>query len=605
VIDLPAEATQYSISRQGQADAMRAVVQAVADVGAAGIGVFYWEPAWLPVGEPDSIEQNRVLWERDGSGWATSAAGEYEPDDAGQWHGGSAWDNQALFDFDGTASDVLNIFSYVRTGAVAPRQVDAVETLGVRVTAGDAIALPDEVTVRYTDGTSETQAVSWSGAEEFIEGVGEYVITGLTSAGLAASATVSVVAQNFVVNGGFESEDVSAWIVEGEGLALRAWDDPHSGTHSAHFYAASDFAFALSQTVTGLPEGIYVARAALQGDGEGPDGRVTLALSAAGVAADPVDFALAGWREWSTSTTAGVQIGPDGRAVVRITAQLPAGAWGTIDDIELVPSPEPGADTAQLRAQRDLAAAVDPADYADGTATGLTAAIARADIVLAAESPRSEAVDGALMQLNTALDALIALDAATAKPARGVLSHDNGHDTGLRDGDYVITMNTWWGENATKLRLFENGVQIASVPLAYGGSAAQTARIEITGNGDGSYEYTGELVNSQGATALEPLTVTVTDAAPGAPAVTSDNWDGEGDFSVTANLWWGTNATTYRVFENGELLTAGELVARTPSMQRVIVPIEGRAVGTYAYVIEFENAAGATKSAELRVTVSR
>ncbi len=68
VIDLPSEATQYPVSVQGQADAVRAVVQAVADVGEAGIGVYYWEPAWLPVGPPAQLEQNKVLWERDGSG---------------------------------------------------------------------------------------------------------------------------------------------------------------------------------------------------------------------------------------------------------------------------------------------------------------------------------------------------------------------------------------------------------------------------------------------------------------------------------------------------------------------------------------------------------
>lgn len=47
-----AQAPQYGISRQGQANAVRDVVQAVANVGDAGIGVFYWEPAWVPVAPP-------------------------------------------------------------------------------------------------------------------------------------------------------------------------------------------------------------------------------------------------------------------------------------------------------------------------------------------------------------------------------------------------------------------------------------------------------------------------------------------------------------------------------------------------------------------------
>ena len=603
VIDLASEATQYPVSMQGQANAMRAVVQAVADVGDAGLGVFYWEPAWLPVGTPDELESNKVLWERDGSGWASSFAGEYDPHDAGQWYGGSAWDNQALFAFDGTAADVLNIFSYVRTGSVAPREVEQVAPVALAVTEGDDVVLPEQVEVRYSDGTSEVQPVTWSDAVQYIEGVGEYTIAGATSAGLPASATISVAARNFLVNPGFEDADVSAWTTSGTGLSLRAWDDPHSGTHSAHFYSDAAYAFELSQTVTGLAEGAYVARAALQGDGEGDQGRVALALSSPEFAGEPVAFGLDGWRVWSTPTTAAVQIPEAGTATVRVAANLPAGAWGTFDDLELVRMPEPGADTTQLKTQRDAAASVDPADYVESSTTGLAAAIARADIVLGAASPSEEAVAGALRAVNEALDALMIRDDATAAPARGVLSHDNGHDTGLLDGDFTLTMNLWWGENATKLRVFENGELIATAPLTYGGTAAQTATVAVSGKPNGTYEYTGELVNSQGSTVVKPVTVTVKDAAPGVPVLTADNRDGNGDYTVTADLWWGTNATGYRLYEDGELLTAGELVAKTPEAQRVAVNVTDRAIGTRTYTVEFVNAAGVTASKPLTVRV--
>ncbi|WP_283818188.1 glycosyl hydrolase 53 family protein [Microbacterium sp. CIAB417] len=603
VIDLPAEATQYALSVQGQATAMRDVVQAVADVGDAALGVFYWEPAWLPVGPPSELEANRVLWERDGSGWASSHAGEYDPHDAGQWFGGSAWDNQALFAFDGTASDALNIFSYVRTGAVSPREVESVAPVALRLTEGADVVLPEEVEVRYTDGTSEWQTVTWSDAVQYIEGVGEYAIAGTTSGGLDASATVTIVARNLLADPGFEDADATAWSTSGTGLTLHSGDDPHSGTRSAHFFADAAYSFELTQTVTGLAEGAYVARAALQGDGEGEDGRVTLALSTSELAAEPVAFGLDGWRVWSTPTTPAVQVGEDGTATVRIAADLPAGAWGTLDDVELVRMPEPGADTTQLKTQRDAAASVDPDDYVESSTAGLAASIARADIVLSASSPSADAVAGALEALNRALDELVLRDDATAAPARAVLSHDNGHDTGLRDGDYTVTMNLWWGENATKLRLFENGALIATVPLTYDGRAAQTARIDVRGRSNGVYEYTGELVNSRGATAVRSVRVEVTDAAPGAPVLSADNGDGDGDYTVTANLWWGTNATAYRLYEDGELLTAGELVADTPAAQRVSVPLIGRAVGTHTYTVEFVNAAGVTEGKPLTVRV--
>lgn len=605
VVDLASEATQYPVSVQGQADAVRAVVQAVADVGEAGLGVYYWEPAWLPVGPPAQLEQNRTLWERDGSGWASSFAGEYEPEDAGHWFGGSAWDNQALFGFDGTASDALNIFSYVRTGAQAPRAVESVQAVALQVTEGDAVELPDEVTVLYNDGSSEQQPVTWSSAAGFIEGAGEYVISGATDAGLAASATVTVSARNYLRNPGFEDADTSMWSVTGSGLTLRAWDDPRSGTHSAHFYAGTGYSFDLSQTVSGLPAGSYVARASLQGDGEGADGRASLSLSSASVAGAAAAFGFDGWRVWSTPTTEALQVGADGTAVVRVSAALPAGAWGTIDDLELVRAPVPGADTSQLRERRDAAAALDLDAYVASSTVALPGAVARADIVLAAASPSASAVTGALDALAAAVDALLLQDAATAAPSRGVLSHDNGHDTGLLDGDFTLTMNLWWGQNATKLRVFENGVLIKTVPLAFGGTSAQSAQIAVTGKANGSYVYSGELVNSRGVTAVKPVTVTVKDAAPGTPVLSADNWDGDGSYTLTADMWWGTNATSYRLYEDGMLISDGDMVANSPAAQRVTVPVADRAVGKHTYRVEFVNAAGSTRSKTLTVAVKR
>ena len=110
----------YAFSVQGQADEVVAVTQAVRAVGDKGVGIFYWEPAWIPVqvynGSSSVLRQNKALWEKYGSGWASSYAGEYDPDDAGVWYGGSSWDNQALFDFYGNPLDSLNVYKYMQTG---------------------------------------------------------------------------------------------------------------------------------------------------------------------------------------------------------------------------------------------------------------------------------------------------------------------------------------------------------------------------------------------------------------------------------------------------------------------------------------------------------
>lgn len=196
-------------------------------------------------------------------------------------------------------------------------------------------------------------------------------------------------------------------------------------------------------------------------------------------------------------------------------------------------------------------------------------------------------------------------DSADAAPARGVLSHDNGWDTGLADGDYTVTMDLWWGENASAVRLYEDGVLIDTRDVAYDGVRAQKVRVPVTGKANGAYVYTAELINSRGVTWATPVTVTVSQAAPGLPVVSQDNWDGDGTYRVTADLWWGTNATSYRVLENGVVIAEGALSANTPAAQRAVTPVTDRAPGVYVYVVEFTNAAGTTASAPVTVTVTR
>ncbi|QEO14035.1 hypothetical protein FLP10_06055 [Agromyces intestinalis] len=829
VIDLPSEATQYPVSVQGQATAVRDVIQAVTDVGDAGLGVFYWEPAWLPVGPPSALEQNKLLWEAHGSGWASSYAGEYDPDDAGLWFGGSAWDNQAMFAADGTPLESLRVFEYARTGAVAPREVVSVEAVSITVSDGDPVVLPASVAVTYNDGSVEQEPVAWSDAADWIDGVGTYQVPGRTAAGRDVSATVAVQPVNHLANPGFEDADASMWQLSGTGATLRATDDPRTGERSTHFYSDSAFAFTLHQQVTGLAPGLYEASASLQGDGEGDTGTVSITLSTEpGGKAAAAPFALDGWRNWSTPTTGAVAVASGDAVTVAITATLPAGAWGTIDDVVLAPVAEAGADTAALRATAARADAIDRSVYTEASVAVLDEARAIAAVVLAASAPTAERVASATARLTDAIAALelageappptvapatltvpdgdpvrlpatvrvtaydgtatdeavawtgeapaisgpgeyeltgttasglaalaritvverdvvrnggfedpdtsmwqvtgtgasigasadaaagsravsfwaaepyafsvsqrltgllpgqyvlsavtqggdagevaqLALDASgstatasaplelagwqtfrtastapvavgadgvltvtarfslgagawgtldqvrvvrvagptdtsTRPPALGALSHDNGWDTGLLDGDYTVSMHLWWGENATAFRLFEGGSLIAIVPLAYGGVAAQSVSVPITDKPNGAYTYTGELVNASGTTALAPLNVTVTQATPGVPVLSHDDWDGDGAFTLTANLWWGTNATSYRFFENGVEIAAGRLVAATPNAQRATFAVPDRPSGLYSYRVEFENAAGVTQSAVLPLVVLR
>lgn len=195
-------------------------------------------------------------------------------------------------------------------------------------------------------------------------------------------------------------------------------------------------------------------------------------------------------------------------------------------------------------------------------------------------------------------------DGSRSAPGVGVLSSDDGWDTGLKDGTFRVTMNLWWGQNGSLFKLFRDGELVGSVPLTMAaGPGAQQAVVDVAGLPDGTYRFTGELVNARGTTATKPLTVRVTDAAPAAPVLSHDNGDGDGSYTLRADLWWGTNATSYRMLEDDIEIAAGDLTAASPAAQSVTVPVSGKEPGRYRYVVEFRNAAGVTASKPLVVTV--
>ena len=96
------EKLQFPMSKQGQADFMRALFTVIDQVpGKKCRGFFYWEPAWIPV---------------PGSGWANEEALEYIEE---KGPGGNEWANQALFDYDGQALPALEVIrDYLPADAV-------------------------------------------------------------------------------------------------------------------------------------------------------------------------------------------------------------------------------------------------------------------------------------------------------------------------------------------------------------------------------------------------------------------------------------------------------------------------------------------------------
>lgn len=99
------------------------------------------------------------------------------------------------------------------------------------------------------------------------------------------------------------------------------------------------------------------------------------------------------------------------------------------------------------------------------------------------------------------------------------------------------------------------------------------------------------------------MTVQVTNATPGKAVLSHDNWDGDGNYKVSMNLWWGTNATEYRLYENDKLIDTQELRSATPYAQSAVTTLSGKTSGTYTYRAELINAGGVTSTDTIKVKV--
>ncbi|MBR4769175.1 MAG: glycosyl hydrolase 53 family protein, partial [Lachnospiraceae bacterium] len=319
----------YAFSVQGQANMIRDVVDTISGIeGNAGIGVFYWEPAWIRV-PADTYEDSLKLWEKYGSGWASSYASEYDPDDAGKYYGGSACDNQALFGPDGKPLESLKVFSLLRSGNEVENRVDTAENALIEVKLNNEIVLPETVDCLMYDNTVKQLPVVWDVTEERLKEmsaspVGLYEISGV-SEGKNVTLTVKMVEENYVENYSFEKEDRSVWVIENiaggdqtdyQNKAL----DAFSGDYSLHFWNAEKVGFDVSQTITGLKEGSYTFSIEAQG-GDVKEGALLYIYALSDGREYRQTFDLTGWKDFKNPTISGITVGS---GTVKIGAHIEA-----------------------------------------------------------------------------------------------------------------------------------------------------------------------------------------------------------------------------------------------------------------------------------------
>lgn len=328
----------YSASVQGQANEVRDVCAAASEAGAEG--VFYWEGTWIPVGPADA--DNSDLWEKYGSGWASSYASGYDPKDAGQYYGGCSWDNQAMFDFTGHPLASLNVFKYLKYGATAPLAVDSIPEVTVACNIGTDPELPDTVSVIYNDRSEAQVPVIWNTddvAAIDTKNGGNFTVSGTLEDGTEVTAAVTVDRINYVQNPSFEDADTSMWTVNYSGetdptdYQVKA-ADAHSGEVAFHFWSGSaDMDFSIEQSFTDLEPGTYELSAFSQGGDLSDDASMDLYALVDGRELT-APFKLTTYADWQNPVIPEIKV-TDGSLTIGVRYKCNVNSWGTLDDVTL------------------------------------------------------------------------------------------------------------------------------------------------------------------------------------------------------------------------------------------------------------------------------
>lgn len=291
---------------QGQATAIREVINVLAQVpNNLGTGIFYWEPAWIPV---------------PGAGWISGE--------------GNGWENQAMFDYDGNALESLDVFKRVAsTESVALPTIASSSKTDIAVNAGATVELPETLDVVYSDDAIRPVKVTWSADDiDAIDNLvpGSYQVTGTTESGFEVSANV-IVLENVLENSSFENASLTPWTTANSStffsLYKTADANVFEGVQSLSFWCPTVCSDRITQSLA-VENGVYVVSAVASGESKGDS---TSALVANDQSAA---ISLTGWAQWKESSVT-VTV-TDGILSVSIDLNEAAESWGYIDIVRAI-----------------------------------------------------------------------------------------------------------------------------------------------------------------------------------------------------------------------------------------------------------------------------
>lgn len=312
----------YIPSVQGQATEVRDIIDTVSHVK-GGIGVFYWEPDWIPV---------------KGAGWRTGE--------------GNNWENQAMFDYTGHALPSLAVFNLIygkgsmtnwaggsadTASTFAPYAAD---TVRIKTQPGKVPALPAKIKIIYENDAEHPGEIVWDKhdwSSEKEEGIVRLQGT-VKDSTFRVAADVTISNQiNLVTDPSWESGKLGDWVLDGPADACFVENNKsnaHTGKWTYKYWLGSGFKSTLARTFTGIPDGTYTCSVWAMGGG----GEKAIKIFAADFDGTTKKISSevknTGWKNWKQYTLNDITV-TNGQVTIGIYLDTNAGNWGNFDDVEL------------------------------------------------------------------------------------------------------------------------------------------------------------------------------------------------------------------------------------------------------------------------------
>lgn len=167
--------------------------------------------------------------------------------------------------------------------------------------------------------------------------------------------TTKVSKENYVINSGFEEEEL-AWKIEGTINGIKKDSQNAKSGEWALNYVNDPFT--LSQTIKNLPNGTYQFKVWVQGEAEK---EIELFAEPLGGTRSSVVVTNTGWANWSNPVLTDIEV-VNGECTIGVTSNG-GGSWGWVDDISFALKPLDTLDKAELETLVNDALSKEEATY--------------------------------------------------------------------------------------------------------------------------------------------------------------------------------------------------------------------------------------------------